>query len=139
MAHVREKSSLGPIGLLGSVQSVPERLLLRQRFSHIFINIGEAHANSVNDMIIPVLRMTNTRHSQHGIGFLPIVQFKKAVRNDLLCCKRGADVFRLNESKIVFSVRLRHMIVGKSSEIPQEGEFCPDPHSKRFCSRMPSR
>ena len=130
MAHIGEECRLCSICVLCAVQRVTECQLLRHGVTRLFVDIRETHANRMDQVILAAIRMTNSRHSQKGIGLLTVMQFKESIRDGLLFHQRGPDVFRLNKCQVPFPILFCYVIVGKCGEIADKGKRRS--HCRRF-------
>ena len=65
MAHIGQKRCLCPAGILRDSQGLGQGLVLRHAFAHFRVDLGEAEADRMDDMVIPVLRPADAGHTDH--------------------------------------------------------------------------
>ena len=73
MAHIGQERRLRLIGFFCLSQSLVECLVPIQCFPGLFIYVGESHAYRVDEIILPVFRVTDPRHPKEFIGFHPVI------------------------------------------------------------------
>ena len=111
MAHTRQENSLCLACFLGCGKSVTERLIFFKRLSHFAVNVGEAYADSVNDMVIPVLGVTHARYTKHFIAFVAVMNSEITIGKYKLLFKPLSDVFGLDEFKKSLTVAFHHPLI----------------------------
>ena len=73
VTHIRQERRLRLIGFFCLSQSLVECLVPIQCFPGLFIYVGESHAYRVDEIILPVFRVTDPRHPKEFIGFHPVI------------------------------------------------------------------
>ena len=111
MAHVGKKGRLRPTGLLSSGQRRAQCFTLGQILSHLIIHIGKARADSVNNVVIPVLRMTHSGKLHHFIGFRSMHIDHVAERNDPLTLQSLPNGIGMNETDKICPVWLNDIVL----------------------------
>ena len=79
MAHVGKERGFGFVCFLSYRKRVAERLILCHVLPGFLVNIRKAHTNRMDDVVLPVLRMTDAGHAKHLVGFFPVPVHKVTV------------------------------------------------------------
>ena len=97
MTHVGQESCFSHVRLFSNIKRFYQYSALFQGFPHFRIDDCKTNSYSMNDMIIPIRRMANARHSKHLIVVGSIPMGKISVGNDAFCGKRRANIVRFDE------------------------------------------
>ena len=104
VAHVGKERGFGFVCFLSYRKRVAERLILCHVLPGFLVNIRKAHTNRMDDVVLPVLRMTDAGHANHLVGFFPVPVHKVTVADYETFFQRRPYGFRVNKVQETFPV-----------------------------------
>ena len=112
MAHVGEKSRLGPAGLLSCRQGVFEGLILGHGPAGLRVDIRKTGAHLADPVAVPLLRSADPREPDHLIALPALPADHIAEGDDPLVLQPLPDIVRLDELQKVVEIGLRDILPG---------------------------
>ena len=125
MAHAGKESGFRPVRLLRCSKCIGKCLALCHGFPCISVNVHKTGSHTVHDMVVPVLRMTDTCKPDGLIGFSPVPLYHIGIGYYAAFLQPCPDGIRLDKAQKFFTVRLCDILVGIGCNREHIGESLP--------------